>query len=133
MGFNFNVFFGYEDVINSLDDKVLIYCFASLVFGMVALLLLSFVLRKIGLNAINRYFVTPLIMSLGLTVIVAILPTIVFYVVALDLPPVKIVYSWIAIFTGMLLFVVMNLQTIKNLFREFGKVTEQEEFRNRER
>jgi hypothetical protein len=133
MGFNFNVFFGYEDVINSLDDKVLIYCFASLVFGMVALLLLSFVLRKIGLNAINRYFVTPLIMSLGLTVIVAILPTIVFYVVASDLPPVKIVYSWIAIFTGMLLFVVMNLQTIKNLFREFGKVTEQEEFRNRER
>lgn len=133
MGFNFNVFFGYEDVINSLEDKVLIYCFASLVFGMVALLLLSFVLRKIGLNAINRYFVTPLIMSLGLTVIVAILPTIVFYVVASDLPPVKIVYSWIAIFTGMLLFVVMNLQTIKNLFREFGKVTEQEEFRNRER
>lgn len=133
MGFNFNVFFGYEDVINSLDDKVLIYCFASLVFGMVALLLLSFVLRKIGLNAINRYFVTPLIMSLGLTVIVAILPTIVFYVVASDLPPVKIVYSWIAIFTGMLLFVVMNLQTIKNLFKEFGKVTEQEEFRNRER
>lgn len=133
MGFNFNVFFGYEDVINSLDDKVLIYCFASLVFGMVALLLLSFVLRKIGLNAINRYFVTPLIMSLGLTVIVAILPTIVFYVVASDLPPVKIVYSWIAIFTGMLLFVVMNLQTIKNLFREFGKVTEQEGFRNRER
>lgn len=133
MGFNFNVFFGYEDVINSLDDKVLIYCFASLVFGMVALLLLSFVLRKIGLNAINRYFVTPLIMSLGLTVIVAILPTIVFYVVASDLPPVKIVYSWIAIFTGMLLFVMMNLQTIKNLFREFGKVTEQEEFRNRER
>lgn len=133
MGFNFNVFFGYEDVINSLDDKVLIYCFASLVFGMVALLLLSFVFRKIGLNAINRYFVTPLIMSLGLTVIVAILPTIVFYVVASDLPPVKIVYSWIAIFTGMLLFVVMNLQTIKNLFREFGKVTEQEEFRNRER
>lgn len=133
MGFNFNVFFGYEDVINSLDDKVLIYCFASLVFGMVALLLLSFVLRKIGLNAINRYFVTPLIMSLGLTVIVAILPTIVFYVVASDLPPVKIVYSWIAIFTGMLLFVMINLQTIKNLFREFGKVTEQEEFRNRER
>lgn len=133
MGFNFNVFFGYEDAINSLSDKVLIYGFASIVFGIVALLFLTFIIRKLGLDAINSYFINPLMLALGLTMFVSILPTIVFYVVASDLPAVKIVYSWIAIFMGMFLFVSINLKTIKSLFKEFNKVSQQEEFRNRKR
>jgi hypothetical protein len=133
MGFNFNVFFGYEDAINSLNDKVLIYGFASIVFGIVALLFLTFIIRKLGLDAINSYFINPLMLALGLTMFVSILPTIVFYVVASDLPAVKIVYSWIAIFMGMFLFVSINLKTIKSLFKEFNKVSQQEEFRNRKR
>jgi hypothetical protein len=133
MGFNFNVFFGYEDAINSLNDKVLIYGFASIVFGIVALLFLTFIIRKLGLDAINSYFINPLMLALGLTMFVSILPTIVFYVVASDLPAVKIVYSWIAIFIGMFLFVSINLKTIKSLFKEFNKVSQQEEFRNRKR
>ncbi|MBS7230260.1 hypothetical protein KHA90_04415 [Flavobacterium psychroterrae] len=133
MEFNFNVFFGYEDAINSLNDKVLIYGFASIVFGIVALLFFSFIIRKLGLDAINSYFINPLMLSLGLTMFVSILPTIVFYVVALDLPAVKIVYSWIAIFIGMFLFVSINLKTIKSVFKESNKVSQQEEFRNRNR
>ncbi|MNS46079.1 hypothetical protein D3C72_785640 [compost metagenome] len=72
-------------------------------------------------------------LSLGLTLLVAILPTIVFYVVASDISGVKIMYSWITIFIGMLFFVGFNLETIKKCLNEFGKVTEQEEFRNRRR
>lgn len=133
MGFSFNTFFGYENQINSLKDQVLIYGFAGIIFGILALLFLAILLRKIGLNTINSFVVNPLMLSLGLTLFVSILPTIVFYVVALDISGVKMVYSWIAIFIGMVLFVMFNLETIKSFFKEFGKLSEQKEFRNRRR
>ncbi len=131
MEFSFNTFFGYEQEINALNDQVLIYGFASIIFGIVGLLFVSMAVHKIGLNSLNSFFIHPLLLSLGLTFFVAILPTIVFYVVASDVSGVKILYSWIAIFIGMLLFVVVNLETIKNFFKEFGKMSEQQEFRNR--
>lgn len=133
MGFSFNTFFGYENEINNLQDQVLIYGFAGIIFGILALLFLAILLRKIGLNTINSFVVNPLMLSLGLTLFVSILPTIVFYVVALDISGVKMVYSWIAIFIGMVLFVMFNLETIKSFFKEFGKLSEQKEFRNRRR
>ena len=133
MEFSFNTFFGYEQEINALNDQVLIYGFASIIFGIVGLLFVSMAVRKIGLNSVNSFFIHPLLLSLGLTFFIAILPTIVFYVVALDVSGVKIVYSWITIFIGMLLFVILNLETIKSFFKEFGKMSEQQEFRNRNR
>lgn len=133
MGFSFNTFFGHESQINNLGDQVLIYGFAGIVFSIVALLFISIVIRKLGLKSFNSYFINPLMLSLGLTLLVAILPTIVFYVVASDISGVKIMYSWITIFIGMLFFVSFNLETIKKCLNEFGKVTEQEEFRNRRR
>ena len=114
MEFSFNTFFGYEQEINALNDQVLIYGFASIIFGIVGLLFVAMAVRKIGLNSLNSFFIHPLLLSLGLTFFVAILPTIVFYVVALDVSGVKIVYSWITIFIGMLLFVIFNLETIKS-------------------
>lgn len=133
MGFSFNTFFGHETQINNLGDQVLIYGFAGIIFSIVALLFISIVIRKLGLKSFNSYFINPLMLSLGLTLLVAILPTIVFYVVASDISGVKIMYSWITIFIGMLFFVGFNLETIKKCLNEFGKVTEQEEFRNRRR
>lgn len=132
-GFNFNTFFGHENQINNMGDQVLIYGFAGIIFSIVALLFISIVIRKLGLKSFNSYFINPLMLSLGLTLLVAILPTIVFYVVASDISGVKIMYSWITIFIGMLFFVGFNLETIKKCLNEFGKVTEQEEFRNRRR
>lgn len=131
MEFNFNTFLGYENEINSLNDTVLIYGFGSIMFGLVTLTFAAFIIRKLGFGAVNSYFTSPLMLSLGLTILVSILPTIVFYVVANDISPVKILYCWITIFIGMFLFVMFNLETIKSFFREFNKVSEQEEFRNR--
>ena len=133
MGFSFNTFFGYENQINELKDQVLIYGFAGIIFGILGLLFIAVLLRKIGLNTINSFFVNPLMLALGLTLLVSILPTIILYVVALDISGVKIVYSWITIFLGMILYVMFNLETIKSFFKEFGKMTEQQEFRNRKR
>lgn len=133
MGFSFNTFFGYEDEINSLQDHVLIYGFAGIIFGILGLLFIAILLRKTGLNVLNSFVVNPLMLSLGLTLFVSILPTIVLYAVASDISGVKIVYSWIAIFIGMILFVMFNLETIKSFFKEFGKLSEQKEFRNRKR
>lgn len=133
MGFSFNTFFGYENQINELKDQVLIYGFAGIIFGILGLLFIAVLLRKIGLNIINSFFVNPLMLALGLTLLVSILPTIILYVVALDISGVKIVYSWITIFIGMVLYVMFNLETIKSFFKEFGKMTEQQEFRNRKR
>ncbi|SHG11513.1 hypothetical protein [Flavobacterium johnsoniae] len=133
MGFSFNTFFGYENQINELKDQVLIYGFAGIIFGILGLLFIAVLFRKIGLNSINSFFVNPLMLALGLTLLVSILPTIILYVVALDISGVKIVYSWITIFLGMVLYVMFNLETIKSFFKEFGKMTEQQEFRNRKR
>lgn len=133
MEFSFNTFFGYENQINELKDQVLIYGFAGIIFGILGLLFIAVLLRKIGLNTINSFFVNPLMLALGLTLLVSILPTIILYVVALDISGVKIVYSWITIFLGMVLYVMFNLETIKSFFKEFGKMSEQQEFRNRKR
>lgn len=133
MEFNFNTFFGYEDKINALKDMVLIYGFATIIFGSVAILIIGTITRKLGLVYINSKIISPLILCLGLTLLVAILPTIVFYVVAYDISGVKLLYSWITIFVGMTLFVIFNLKTIKSVFHGFGMVSEQEEFRNRRR
>lgn len=133
MEFSFNTFFGYENQINSLKDQVLLYGFAGIIFTILGLIFLAVLLRKLGLNSVNSFFVNPLMLALGLTLLVSILPTIVFYIVALDISGVKIVYSWITIFLGMVLYVMFNLETIKSFFKEFGKMTEQQEFRNRNR
>ncbi|KFF19357.1 hypothetical protein [Flavobacterium hydatis] len=133
MGFNFNTFFGYETEINKVTDSVLIYGFATLIFGMLGLVLIAAIFRKIGFTAIISYFISPLLLSLGLTLLLAILPTIIFCVVASDISGVQLVYSWITIFLGMLFFVMFNLSTIKKFVKEFGKMSEQQEFRNRNR
>lgn len=133
MGFSFNTFLGYENKINNLGDQVLIYGFALIIFGILALLFIAMIIRKLGFNSLNSFFINPLMLSLGLTLFVSILPTIVFYGVASDISGVKILYSWITIFIGMFLFVLLNLETIKSFFREFGKMSEQNEFRNRKR
>ncbi len=131
--FSFNTFFGYETKINNLGDQILIYGFAGIIFSLVALVFVAMLIRKLGFNSVNSFFINPLMLSLGLTLLVAILPTIIFYVVALDVSGVKILYSWITIFIGMFLFVLFNLETIKKLFYERAKMSEQEEFRNRKR
>jgi hypothetical protein len=133
MGFSFNTFFGYENEINTLDNQVLIYGFAIIIFSIVGLTLIGGVARKIGFTSINSYFISPLMLCLGLTLLVSILPTIVFCVVTSDVSGVQLVYSWITIFTGMLFFVMLNLSTIKKFVKEFGMKTEKEEFRNRKR
>ena len=133
MEFSFNTFFGYENDINNLKDLVLIYGFATIIFGILGLIFVSIIVRKIGLNILNSYILYPLTLCLGVTLIVAVFPTIIFYVVASDVSGVKILYSWITIFTGMLLFIMFNLSTIKKLVKETGKIAEKQEFRNRNR
>ncbi len=133
MEFNFNRFFGYETEINKATDLVLIYGFAVLIFGIVGLALIAAVFRKIGFTSIISYFISPLLLCLGLTLLIAILPTIIFCVVASDISGVQLIYSWITIFLGMLFFVMFNLNTIKKFVKEFGKMSEQQEFRNRNR
>lgn len=133
MGFSFNTFFGYENQINNLKDLILIYAFAIIIFGIIGLIFVSIIIRKIGLNILNSYIFYPLTLCLGVTLIVGIFPTIIFYVVASDVSGVKILYSWITIFTGMLLFIMFNLSTIKKLIKETGKTAEKQEFRNRNR
>jgi hypothetical protein len=133
MEFNFSTFFGYENDINNLKDLVLIYGFATIIFGIVGLIFIGAIVRKLGFTTVISYFISPLMLSLGLTLVVAILPTIIFYVVTSNVSGVKIIYSWITIFIGMLFFTMFNLNTIKKFVKEFGKMTEQEEFRNRNR
>lgn len=133
MGFNFNTFFGFETAINNLNNQVLIYGFATIIFTMLGLTIVAIAARKMGFIAIINHVISPLLLCLGLTLLLSILPTIVFVVVASDISAVKIVYSWIVIFLGMLFFVMFNLATIKSFVKEFGKMTEKEEFRNRKR
>ena len=113
MGFNFNQFFGYEKVINQNPDLVLIYGFGSMIFGIMALTLLAIICRKLSLIALIDHFLAPLICAFGLSLMIAILPTVIFKVVANDLSGVKLVYIWMAIFLGMVFFCFLNYPMIK--------------------
>ena len=108
MGFNFNQFFGYESLINENPDLVLIYGFAFIFFGSMALTLVSFILNKMGLTVIVSRFIGPLILSLFVCLLVAIIPTVILKLVANDVSGVKLIYCWITIFTGVTFFCFSN-------------------------
>lgn len=110
--FNFNYLFGYEELINRNPDLVLIYGFGIIIGGMMVLTLIAMVLVKMGLTVIIDHFLAPLIVSLLLCLIVAIVPTVILKVVANDLSGVKLVYIWITIFCGITFFTFSNYPMI---------------------
>ncbi|SDL54676.1 hypothetical protein [Pedobacter antarcticus] len=114
MGFNFNQFFGYESGINQHPEQVLMYGFAAIIFGVLGLTFVAFILRKIKLIAVIDHLIAPLIISLLVCLVVAILPTLILYLLASNISGVKLIYCWITIFTGITFFCFSNYQTIKN-------------------
>lgn len=121
MAFNFEVFFGYEQQINSNPDLVLIYGFAGIVFGIIAMLLLALILRKIGLTFIISNLLNPMILSFLICIMIAIPPTILFKMIANDLSGVKLIYIWLSILVGIHLFTFMNFSMIKKWIYSFSE------------
>lgn len=112
MEFNFNHFFGYENTINKNPDLILIYGFAFIIFGIMALTFIAMIFRKIGLKIVVSQLIAPLIQSMILCLGVAILPTIILSVLANDVSGVKLIYCWITIFVGITIFCFLNYQMI---------------------
>ncbi|WP_316804970.1 hypothetical protein [Pedobacter nototheniae] len=121
MASNFEHFFGYENQINKNPDLVLIYGFAGIIFGLMAMILIAVLLRKIGLPFLISKFLNPLILSLGICFLVAIIPTILFKVLANDLSGVKLIYIWIVIFAGITMFTTINYQMLKKWLYSFDR------------
>jgi len=113
MGFSFNQFFGLEHVLNAQPDLVVIYGFATIVFGLLLLSFLALIFNKMHFNAINEHFIAPLMWILSLTFVVAVVPTIVLYFLASDITGVKLIYCWIAILVGNAFFCCTNFAMIK--------------------
>nr|WP_199157962.1 hypothetical protein [Pedobacter sp. ASV2] len=121
MAFNFEQFFGYENQINKNPDLVLIYGFAGIIFGIMAMILIAIILRKIGLAILVSKFLNPIMLSLGICFLVAIVPTILFKVLANDVSGVKIIYIWITILAGISIFTTLNYQMLKKWFYSFDR------------
>ncbi|MCD0487704.1 hypothetical protein LPB86_05660 [Pedobacter sp. MC2016-14] len=119
MGFNFNHFFGYENIINKNPDLVLIYGFAFIIFGMLALTFIGFIFGKLGFKIINEHFIGPLTLSLFLCLLVAIVPTVVLKIVANDVSGVKLLYCWLTIFCGITFFCFSNYAMLGKWGRSF--------------
>lgn len=115
MASNFEHFFGYENAINRNPDLVLLYGYAFIVFGGLMLIFIAFILRKISLSILVSKFINPLILSMGICLLVAIPPTVIFKIVANNLTGVKLIYIWFTIFTGITLFTFLRYQEIKKL------------------
>lgn len=113
MGFSFKEFFGYEEQINAHRDLVLLYGFAGIIFGLIALAFIAVLLRQLSLTAVIDHLIAPLMCSLILCLAVAILPTLVLYLVANDLSGVKLLYCWISIFAGITFFSFSNYPYIR--------------------
>lgn len=120
MGFNFNHFFGYEDIVNKNPDLVLIYGFAFMIFGLMALAFIALVFNKIGLKIVVSQFIAPLMQSMILCLVVAILPTVILCVVANDVSGVKLIYCWITIFFGVTIFCFLNYSMINKWSASLG-------------
>jgi hypothetical protein len=112
MEFNFNHFFGYESVINKNPDLVLIYGFAFIIFGLMALTFIALIFSKIGLQIAVKHFIAPLMQSMVLCLFVAIIPTVILSVVANDVSGVKLLYCWITIFSGITIFCFLHYPMI---------------------
>ena len=120
MEFNFNHFFGYETLINKNPDLVLIYGFAFIIFGLMALTFVALIFSKIGLKIVVNQLIAPLMQSMILCLIVAIIPTIILSVVADDVSGVKLIYCWITIFFGITIFCFLNYPAINKWSGSFS-------------
>ncbi|CAM4015419.1 hypothetical protein SAMN06265348_101188 [Pedobacter westerhofensis] len=119
MAFSFNQFFGCEQQINAHKDLVVMYGFAAIFLGLIALAFLSFILGRLNLTVIIDHFIGPMVCSLILCLGIAILPTIILYVVASDVSGVKLLYCWITIFAGVTFFCFSN----NAMIRKFTKIS----------
>lgn len=118
MEFNFNYFFGYELLLNNLQDKSILIFFAILMYGEVFLILLSGYLRKFKIT----FFLSQLnilILSVGLTIFFGTIVSLLLYYLVVDCSIVKIVYCWIAIFFSMFYFSVFNYNKVKKFLMGF--------------
>ncbi len=123
MASGFEQFFGYENIINRDPDLVLIYGYATMVFGALLIIFLSFIFRKAGLQPFVSRFLNPLLLSMGISLLIAIPPTILFKVVANNVSGVKLVYIWITIFTGISIFTFLRYQELKKFILSKDKNT----------
>ena len=115
MEFNFNLFFGYEEQINTMQDKMLLVLFAIVMYTQVFLLVLTGYLRKFNIS-IFRSQLNILIVTFGLTIFLGTLVTVLLYYLIYDITRVKILYCWIVILISMFYFSVFNYKNIKQVF-----------------
>lgn len=130
MEFSYNLM-GYEVQVNREPELVLIYGFAGLLLAILAITLLSYIFRKIGLQAVVSHLFLPLILSFELCLFITLLPTMILHFVIPSLSGVKLAYIWLTIFSGITIFTFINYNTIKKWGSDLSKLSRQKEFRNR--
>lgn len=116
MEFNFNVFFGYENQINSMENKFVLALFAILMYSQVVLLLITGYLRKFKIYLFRKQL-NILILTLGLTTFFGTFLVFLLYYIATDCTKVKILYCWISILISMFCFSIFNYNKVRKLVK----------------
>ena len=114
MGFNFDLFFGYEEQINTMQDRMLLILFAIVMYTQVFLLVLTGYLREFKIS-LFRSQLNILILTFGLTIFFGTLVSVLLFYLVYAITRVKILYCWIAILISMFYFSVFNYKSIKQV------------------
>ncbi|AZA84849.1 hypothetical protein C1637_18890 [Chryseobacterium lactis] len=123
MEFSFNTFFGLEREMAEHPEMVI---FGALLFPLVAMFpiaLIGWIFRKLKLN---MYLIHALLYTLMFTFLLGVLTIFILYFIT-DKNAVKLIYCWLAVFTGMFFFSLINTNTITKMFTDWSKIIKEKE------
>ena len=117
MEFNFNTFFGLEEIINNKREIIVFWSFLGVLTLTILLSFISYIFRKLK---ISQFFIESLLWSLLFTFITGTITILLLFFIS-DISGVKLVYIWLSIFLGYFCFSVMHNNALKKLYIDYSK------------
>ena len=118
MALSFNTFFGYEKLLNEKPEIVI---FGAFFIPIVLLIIIAFIGSVFRRLKVNMYIIYAILYTLLFTFLFGTVTILILFFVA-DKNGIKLTYCWLAIFTGMLFFSILNTNTITKMFTDRSKI-----------
>lgn len=118
MALDFNVLFGYENILNEKVEIVIFGAFFIPIALLIIVAMIGGVFRKLK---INMYIIHAFLYTLLFTFLFGIFTILVLFLIT-DRDGVKLAYCWLAVFVGMLFFSLINTNTITKMFTDWSKI-----------
>lgn len=117
-GFSFNTFFGLEGKIAAYPEATIFGAMLVPILLLIPIAVIGWIFRKLKFN---MYIIHVLMYTLLFTFIIGTLTIFILFFIT-DKNGVKLAYCWLTILTGMLVFSLINANTITKMFSDWSKI-----------